>query len=211
MPKLTKNKLIIISLIALIVIAAINPIEQANRARDTGQKADSSQLISAIDRYFAARIQYPWVAQGVTVDNDAELIYMPVANYAIGICAENPADSGTTDCVGSDGDGELITTSELKTEFRNRRFIDAYVANPTSQIEQDFIMMGKALNSDSVYACYVPMANSNRTRACADGIVYTLAIGSGVRTPVPVDCDPEVLNWITSGNLAASSFVCVPE
>jgi prepilin-type N-terminal cleavage/methylation domain-containing protein len=48
----------ILAIIALIVIAAINPIEQANRARDTGMKADGSQLVSAIDRYFTARFEF---------------------------------------------------------------------------------------------------------------------------------------------------------
>lgn len=47
--------------IALIVIAAINPIEQANRARDTRFKSDAGQLISAIDRYFAANSEFPWM------------------------------------------------------------------------------------------------------------------------------------------------------
>ena len=57
--------------IALIVIAAINPIEQANRARDTRFKSDSAQLISAIDRYFAARQEFPWVTAGSVTDNDS--------------------------------------------------------------------------------------------------------------------------------------------
>ena len=46
--------------IALIVIAAINPIEQANRARDTRFKSDAAQMISAIDRYFAANSEFPY-------------------------------------------------------------------------------------------------------------------------------------------------------
>lgn len=195
----------ILAIIALIVIAAINPIEQANRARDTGQKADASQLVSAIDRYFAARIEYPWVAQGVVADNDALLDYVTVADYSIGICGENPAT--TTDC---GIDGELITTSELKTEFRNRRFIDAY--DPASVVEQDYILIGKEQNSDSVYACYVPMANSNRTRACADLIVYNLDTADGSRTQVSaVNCDPDTLSWVETNNLTNSHFVCVPE
>ena len=198
----------ILAIIALIVIAAINPIEQANRARDTGQKADASQLVSAIDRYFAARILYPWVAQAAGgADNDDFFGYVTVADWQVGICGGDAVNG--TDCT---VDGELITTSELKTEFRNRRFIDEYIETQGSVIEQDYLMIGKEDNSDSVYICYVPMANSNRTRGCEEGLVYTLAAGTGVRTQVPpATCDPDVIEWITSDNLGASSFVCVPE
>ena len=194
----------ILAIIALIVIAAINPIEQANRARDTGQKADASQLVSAIDRYFAARIEYPWVAQVAGAGNDDLFGFVTVADYRVGLCAED-IGGGTTDC---DNDGELITTSELKTEFRNRRFIDAYDA--ASVVEQDYLMIGKENNVDSVYVCYTPMANSNRTRGCDDMIVYTLDASNGERSPVD-PCVPEDVIWSTSNNLAASAFVCVPE
>ena len=48
--------------IALIVIAAINPIEQINRGRDTGSRSDAEQLLSAFDRYYTSQEKYPWQA-----------------------------------------------------------------------------------------------------------------------------------------------------
>ena len=65
--------LIVIALlgaIALAVIAAINPIEQANRARDTRFKTDSANLVSAIERYFTTKSEFPWVTSGTVNGND---------------------------------------------------------------------------------------------------------------------------------------------
>ena len=43
----------ILGILAVAVLAAINPIEQINRGRDTGSRSDAEQLLSAIDRFYA--------------------------------------------------------------------------------------------------------------------------------------------------------------
>src|SRR3989344_5778937 len=103
----------LLGVIALIVIAAINPIEQRNRARDTGMKSDASQMLSAIDRYFAAKAEFPWVTADVPtgVDNEDIFGFVSASNEGVGVC-------GATCSV----DGLLLTSQELKTEFRNRAF-----------------------------------------------------------------------------------------
>src|SRR3990167_3081914 len=147
----------LLSVIALIVIAAINPIEQANRARDTKFRADGSQLVSAIERYFAVNDKFPWVTGSMT--NDAAKNFVTAADTTVGIC-------GTTCSV----DGALITTDELKTEFRNRDFVKSAGTDVTKQIR-----VGKAIGSSaSIYACYVPQSKSIRTKGCADNQVYIL-------------------------------------
>lgn len=50
----------VLGILAVAVLAAINPIEQINRSRDTGSRSDAEQLISAIDRYYASKGYYPW-------------------------------------------------------------------------------------------------------------------------------------------------------
>jgi prepilin-type N-terminal cleavage/methylation domain-containing protein len=195
----------LLGIIALIVIAAINPIEQANRARDTGMKSDGSQLVSAIDRYFTARFEFPWVSQnptGYPNGNDDSFGFISAGGYEIGICADG---GGVDDC---DNDGILITTDELKPEFRNRNFIEAHVLGNTT----DQLMMGKITgSSSSVYSCYVPRAKSNRERACADGDVYTLSLTDGSRTAVPAgdaSCAAENTAWVQA---PGPYYVCVPE
>ena len=189
----------ILAIIALIVIAAINPIEQANRARDTGQKADASQFLSANDRYFAAKSEFVWVTVdnvgGGSATNDDAFGYITIDDATVGLCAT----SG--DCASDPG--LLITQQELKPEFGNRRFVDA--ANVS-----DRMFIGKADQEQSVYVCYIPMAKSNRAKACEDQKVYTLA-GLGVRSQIV--CDPAAEPQWVGANLDGtdSYFVCVPE
>lgn len=193
----------LLGVIALIVIAAINPLEQANRARDTRFKSDGSQLIAAIDRYFAANNEFPWVTvddlAGGTLANDDSFGFMTASREGVGICG--------ADC---DTDGVLITNLELKTEFRNRDFTSA-----TAPVA-DQLMLGKAAGSStSEYACYVPASKSTRDKAVTGGKVFTLSTGGsadGTRT-VTTLCDAgyggnagTAVNWATTG-----CYVCVPE
>lgn len=177
--------------IALIVIAAINPIEQANRARDTRFKADGGQLISAIDRYFAARSEFPWVTTESATNNDASYGFVSAGDQGIGLC--------TTDC---NTDGVLISNDELKPEFRNRDFIDNHSGTDNSKK----LFIGKETGtSESVYACFIPLSKATRQDAIADGKVYTISSSDGTRT-VTTTCDADAANWVTNG-----CYVCIPE
>jgi prepilin-type N-terminal cleavage/methylation domain-containing protein len=204
----------ILAIIALIVIAAINPIEQANRARDTGMKADGSQMVSAIDRYFTARFLFPWNAQepgAYAAGNDSTFGFNSAGDWHIGICANDGSDGDNCGAAGSVGDGILITTNELKPEFRNRNFIDAHITGVSAITDQ--LMIGKGTGaSASVYTCFVPMSNANRDRACAEGSVYTLELtDTGVRVAVPQD-DPTCAADSTAWTVAPGPYyVCVPE
>ena len=170
--------------IALIVIAAINPIEQANRARDTRFKADGGQLISALDRYFTGGSQFPWMVVDPLLDNEDSYGFVTASDQGIGIC-------GAT----CSADGLLLTSNELKSEFRNRDFISATLAG-----RQLFI--GKAAGANaSVYACFVPLSKSVRDKAITDGKVYTISATLGTRT-VTDTCDT---TW------ADTCFICIPE
>lgn len=184
--------------IALIVIAAINPIEQANRARDTRFKSDGGQLVSAIDRYFAAKSEFPWQTVTPAYQTDDAFDFVTATDPEVGLC------DATNGCVGNGAtfDGVLITNNELKTEFRNRDFIQDS-ANPDEQI-----MLGKAQgSSSSVYACYVPLSKSTRDKACADGKVYTIA--GSTRTAMTAgdaNCAADSATWVST-----PQYVCIPE
>lgn len=178
----------------MIVISAINPIEQSNRARDTRYKADAGQLISAIDRYFVTQSNFPWTTfDGVTYPSaDTAVVFASVTAQLYGLCGASCA-----------ADGLLITNNELKTEFRSRDFVKTGVTVPNQ------IWIGKALGSSSSnYACFVPLSKSIRDKACADGKVYTLA--GSTRTQVSagnVVCAGSHANWSTS----PYQYVCLPE
>lgn len=170
--------------IALIVISAINPIEQSNRARDTRFKADGGQLISALDRYFTGGSEFPWMIAPSTLDNEDSYGFVTASDAGIGICG--------TDCT---TDGALLTSNELKSEFKNRDFISATAVGKQ-------LMIGKAAGANSsVYACFVPLSKSVRTKAISDGKVYTISATDGSRTPT-ASCDT---TW------ADTCFICIPE
>lgn len=181
--------------IALIVIAAINPIEQANRARDTRFKADGGQLISAIDRYFAAKSEFPWMTTGLsgTYTTESAFGFVTASAGDVGICeADNACTTG----------GSLLSANELKSEFANRDFIKKGASGTADQK----IMIGKASGaSTSVYACFIPLAKSTREKAVADLKVYTLNTSTGVRSQTS-SCDAANADWVTS-----LCYVCIPE
>ncbi len=183
--------------IALIVISAINPIEQSNRARDTRFKADGGQLISAIDRYFAAKSEFPWMT-GTVVQTDDALDFITAADSSIGLCGTTCTGSATTSF------GVLINNDELKTEFRDRDFVKNSAQGADKQI-----MIGKAAGaSSSVYACFIPLSKSFREKACTDGKAYTLSAG-GVRTAITANdasCAATSATWVS-----APQYVCIPE
>jgi prepilin-type N-terminal cleavage/methylation domain-containing protein len=182
--------LIVIALLGVLaaaVLAAINPLEQANRARDTRVKSDASQLLAAIDRYFVSQDEFPWVTSGDATNNDASYGFSSAQDDGAGICA-------AAGCTGSGNDGYLITNNELKTEFRNRDFTTA--ANDT-----DMVYVGKATGaSSSVYACWVPKSKSDRQKA-----TLTLTVGSTSLGTV-TDCADR-----TYADLSTSCVVCLPQ
>jgi prepilin-type N-terminal cleavage/methylation domain-containing protein len=185
--------------IALIVIAAINPIEQANRARDTRFKADGAQLISAIDRYFAARQEFPWVSADlpVGIGNDDSFGFVTASENGVGLCG--------TDCTKANA-GELLESDELKTEFINRDFVQN--GGPTGAVSEK-LFVGKAEGtSESIYACYIPASKSERANAIDNERVYHLNALTGTTESGSAAC---TLDTWGDDDLATGCFVCIPE
>jgi len=179
--------LIVIALLGVLaaaVLAAINPLEQANRARDTRFRSDGSQLLSAEDRYFVSQEKFTWVTNGDVTNNDAAFGFANAIGAGVGICG---ADCNT--------DGLLIANNELKTEFRNRDFIK------NGATETEAIYVGKATGaSSSEYACWVPKSKSERTKATKTLTVGSPALGTAT------DCATR-----TYADLSTSCVVCLPQ
>jgi hypothetical protein len=183
--------------IALIVIAAINPIEQSNRARDTRYKADAGQLISAIDRYFVGQAAFPWmtVTPGSYDSPDDAFPYTTATDANIGLCT----------VAGCTVDGVLIQNNELKTEFRQRDFVKGTPSVANS------IFVGKAIGSStSVYACFNPLSKSIRDKACTDGKVYTISDSTRTAVTGAANCGSSLAAWST-GVATTQLVVCLPE
>jgi prepilin-type N-terminal cleavage/methylation domain-containing protein len=86
----------ILSVLAVAVLAAIDPVEQLNKSRDTGARSDAKQLVDAVERYYAVREMFPWNG-----------------NYAQ---APDPFSAVGT-AIGTDVVDPLVTAGELKSTF----------------------------------------------------------------------------------------------
>lgn len=178
--------------IALIVISTINPIEQSNRARDTRFKADGSQLVSAIDRYFVGKNEFPWTTLTPATTSEMAFGFVSAKTIGVGVC-------GDANCTTN---GSILDSNELKSEFRSRDFIKDSSTTPSKKI-----YIGKAATSaSSIYACFVPLSESVRDKACTDGKVYTV---TGTGTRVGVTCTV-ASTWVMTPE-ASAWMVCIPE
>jgi prepilin-type N-terminal cleavage/methylation domain-containing protein len=199
----------LLGVIATIVIAAINPIEQANRASDAGMKADASQIVSAIQRYYASHSQFPWQAVSCTtnggaqcqITSDAQFSFISADDPSVGICGA--AGAG---CRTSQNKGELITALELQNAFVSKSFVGATSLDAK-------LMIGKAPGASStVYACWIPKANSNRQNlinsVTAGNKMVSIAgfTDAGIPDPSTACTTVSDTDWA-----AGNCYECVPE
>lgn len=132
----------------------------------------------------------------VAYDTDDSFGFVTSANQEVGV-------AGATVSV----DGVLITTNELKTEFRNRDFIQKSATGIDKQI-----LIGKEQGSSaSVYGCFIPLANSTKQVAVRDGKVYTPNATTGEKGSAVTTCDGANgdgagVNWTSN-----SCYVCIPD
>lgn len=190
----------LLGVIATIVIAAINPIEQANRATDSGNKADASNLVSALQRYYTGHNDYPWtILDPVNYPSaDTAFVFTNAQNSLIGICSATGCASG----------GELIVANELQSAFLSRKFVTATGSSGS-------IFVGKGASASSgVFACWVPKSNSARQSAIAAGKVVDLSAAFVEGLPsytTACDAGPSAAGWDVTGSNMPTCAECVPE
>jgi prepilin-type N-terminal cleavage/methylation domain-containing protein len=138
----------ILGILAVAVLAAINPIEQINRGRDTGSRSDAEQLISAIDRFYAFNGYYPWQIGAADTANVA-IDWVAFADTAAltdsgGTCrvAEKLGTATTVGCTGND---------ELKQSFLDRVSETSY---------NTLFIYNDGSQGSSTYACFAPVSNA---------------------------------------------------
>ena len=93
----------IIGVLAVAVLSAINPIEQMRKARDTRRKSNASELLNAVERYYATREAWPTSFTTAGAENGSTCS-VAVPNGQLS--SENLT--------------ELATTNEMKPEFLTR-------------------------------------------------------------------------------------------
>lgn len=177
----------ILGILAVAVLAALNPVEQINRGRDTGSKSDAEQLISAIDRYTAFVGIYPWQTA----------VTSPTLLARTNILAIDSVvdDGGANECnvldkLSDGGGGPCEGTDELKTSFVNR-ILDA---------NYNFLWIyNRGTQGDSTYVCFEPQSRAFQREAverCGD------TNGAGL----PTDLQPIGTDLCADG----AEMVCLP-
>lgn len=186
----------LIGVLAVAVLSAINPLEQINRARDTGYKNDVEQLLSALDRYYTTQQTLPWAT---STDSTPALNCRTADDFTgetgstqgVGICAD-------ATCTGN---GALISAQELKPQFKNRKFI-----NPVSASDDIFVCKGPN-PSDSVFGCFVPKSNSERQKFATLKLIPAPGAGYTVS-----NCTFTAMSdWTGCSGATGCCFVCLPE
>lgn len=168
--------LIVISLLGILAVAvlsAINPIEQINRAKDTGSKSDAEQMIGAMDRFYTNNGYYVWKPSPAGSD---ALAWTKIANAWT---------DGTTAVLTKLSAGVAgVSTGELKSSFTTRVVQSAY--NP-------LWVYNEGGTGTSTYVCFKPLSEAMSTEA-------TTRCGSSKPADYPGSACSNVTDCGTSGN-----------
>lgn len=196
--------LIVIALIGILsvaVLSTINPIEQTNKARDSALKNDASEILGAIERYYASQSTYPWVSPGnVELEN---AVGYSVEMEEVGICG--------SDCT---KDGKLIEADELKPAFKNKSFLKTGV----SEIDKLYLFKDEGASA-SVHVCFIPKSRTFRTDSDTNPLwllSFSGVVPSGMSEAVGNTGDSGSCPPLTGtgasgwGQVQTACFVCVP-
>lgn len=210
--------LVVISLIgvlAVAVLSALNPIEQLNKGRDAGRRADAAQILKSIDQYFASTEEFPWNNVGWTdkVDQVSGAFHGRGSMNGVGVCGAEetvPASGSykveTIDASGCQYKGLLVTSEELKSQFGARKGFRS------SALMEDKFYLIKEANDPSISVCFVPSSKATRTKWNAvAGQLKSLAINPNDLPTVVQECEDEFgaePGWTDNTD---ACYVCIPE
>lgn len=190
----------VLGILATAVLAAINPIEQINRGRDTGSRSDAEQLISAVDRYYASKGYYPWMVGANSINTSTFAGDTPAFVQLDGVAViggETPAQ---------DPLANLSTggASELKASFVSR------VTDPTTN---RLSIYNNGVSSSSTYVCFVPKSSAFRDEAwlrCSNSTHD--ALNSSIPGDFPADACPNTSVCAKAGTADAATgcYICLP-
>ena len=166
--------LIVIALIAILavgILATINPVEQNNKANDANTQNDAGEILNAYERYYTNVQTYPWmdIDGSATVLNYDAAWFGHTAMAGAGLCnnAASGGEAPETPCGHYRNiPGSLIGTDELKASFLEKGYSSVALGDPkysAQGLNRIWINKTPAAGGDnSIYVCYIPKAKSNR-------------------------------------------------
>ncbi len=199
----------ILGFLAVAVLAAINPIEQINRGKDTGSRSDAEQLLSAMDRFYSANGYYVWQSGvndpnagtgtgGVSVDDPSNtfVLFDETTMPTSAITAQQTSGCTWEEKLTTAVNPNCPGANEVKTSFTDR------IMNPTNY--NTLLVYNRGVQGDSTYICFQPKSKQFRDEAnarCVDvngsglpddlaTIGTTICAGYGGTTGVIYSCLP---------------------
>ena len=173
----------VLGVLAIAVLSAINPIEQIDKGRDTGDRSDSEQLLSAIDRFYASLQYYPWqdtVGSTQNVGLDTGLLEAS----AVIVYGNSPPTMLEN----------LENTAEVKGGFKARL---------TSRKK---VYLYFSVTDNSAYACFIPASLSFTTEAYNACKSETQVWGTGLDD---LACSADCINAATPKEAKGECYVCL--
>lgn len=167
----------VIGLLAVTVLSTINPIEQINKSRDASSQSDASQLIAALDRYYASNEMYPWnkFCEGGTC-LDAEKLAENTFPVASGVaCSPVGSNPGSGTCLLSKASAEkwlpsLSASNEVKDTFVQR------IYNKGASAQEQLWLYKAAGVGKSVAVCFKPRSNQQKRDAITTCRAYKASL-----------------------------------
>ncbi len=141
----------VLGILAVAVLAAINPIEQINRGRDTGSRSDAEQLISASDRYYAGKGYYPW-ADGASSLNTSTF-------------GANPDDLTILDDADILIGGDDLPILQNLSSGGSAEVKESFITRITDPGYNHLGIYNNGVTSSSTYVCFTPKSASFREEA----------------------------------------------
>ena len=208
----------ILGILAVAVLAAINPIEQINRGKDTGSRSDAEQLLSAMDRYYASTGHHPWQTSADDVTHSGTWDPEATGNLTTGVVVVIDDLNSLEDSTGCSALAKLATgegmdptcpagsgSDEVKPTFIDR------ITNPNYNHLRIYNRGGQG---DSTYLCFIAKSKAFYTEAekrCGNTTENgTTTYGAGM----PSDMDPDIASSFCGGGTPQGStpviYSCLP-
>lgn len=177
--------LVVISIIAILataVLAALNPMEQLRKGRDTARKADAQAIVGAIDRFQSTFGCYPWEYSPTNLD------------CSRGVMTQmQPGGVGASLTVPRMTNNNYLSQLFLKEELK-----DVFISRTSIQNHELWISEGADNGQASV--CFTPESKSAR----GGGLGPIRNRRNGTSGPAPDCSGAYVVN-------DADCAVCVPQ
>lgn len=151
----------LISILAVAVLAAINPIEQRRKAQDTSAEAAATELMGALDRYYASYGCYPWNGGSAGTCTGGVAL---ATGYSSDARAVAVSPGGLLRL--------LVTSGEIKANLLDR-IAGAIPSHPLYTLR-----INEEATNDAMHLCYTPTSSANQQVANNASTRYNTSFAS---------------------------------